>query len=300
MWFWAALIGYFLLSVVFILDKLILTENVSKSSVYTFYSTIFLLPVFILIPFVSPLVGLDWIWGIISGITFGLALWALYEAVRIGEASHINPFNGAVVSISIFLMSVIFLGEHLSNIQLSGLSILIIASALLSFEESKSFHGFHIGFLWATISGFLFAASHVTAKHIYETYDFFTGIVWTRGFISLVGLGLLLLPSVRKSFINKKSKKKKKKQNFSTFTIISVDKIAGIFGVILIQYASSIGNTTSVFAISGIQYAIMFVMILLLTKFIPSKFKEDFTKKEIIVQSVAIVLVIIGSALFVI
>lgn len=299
MWFWVSLLGYFLLSVVFILDKLILTENVAKSSVYTFYSTIFLLPSFVLGPFITPLVGSDWIWAATSGITFGLALWTLYEAVSIGEASHINPFNGAVVSLATFLFSSVFLGEVLSSLQLWGLGVLVIASVLLSFEESKKFHGFHIGFVWAALSGILFAASHVSAKYIYDNYDFLSGIIWTRAFISLVGIGLLVLPSIRQIFYTKQDKPKKK-ASYSTVTIVTADKIAGILGVILIQYASSIGNATPVFAISGIQYAMMFIMIFALTKLAPKKFKEVFTQKEILVQTMGIALVIIGSALFVI
>ena len=39
MWFLVAFIGYFLLAVVVILDKFILTKSVSKPVVYTFYST---------------------------------------------------------------------------------------------------------------------------------------------------------------------------------------------------------------------------------------------------------------------
>ena len=79
MWFIFACLGYFLLALVFILDKLILTKSVSKPVVYTFYSTIFLFGALLAWPFgVELLNDFDWIVAIFSGVTFGLAMWALF------------------------------------------------------------------------------------------------------------------------------------------------------------------------------------------------------------------------------
>jgi hypothetical protein len=53
-------------------------------------------------------------------------------------------------------------------------------------------------------------------------------------------------------------------------------------------------------AMSGIQYILMFLMILLSTKIIPKIFKEYFTKKELLVEWIAIILVLVGSILFIV
>lgn len=302
-WFFIAFLGYTLLAVVFVLDKLILTQNVSKPSVYAFYSTIFLFVAFLAFPFgVQMLVGIDWIWALISGLGFGFALWTMYIAVESGEASHIDPFIGAAVTISTFGLSSVLLAESLSTNQMYGIVVLVFASLLLSFEVSKRHTGIHAGFAWGALSGLLFGLSHVTAKYVYVSYDFLTGFVWTRGFVGLVGIIALLAPAVRASFKKRKRKKTKEeeKKSLQTFTIISIDKILGIIAVVLVQYASSIGDTTPVFAMTGIQYALMFILIFLLSKFTPKLFKECFTRRELWIQSAAIVLVVIGSALFVI
>lgn len=73
-----------------------------------------------------------------------------------------------------------------------------------------------------------------------------------------------------------------------------------ILAVVLIQYATSLGKVSLVRALSGLQFVIMFFLVYLLTKLKPSFFKEYFTKREILVQVFALVLVVIGSALFVI
>lgn len=304
MWFLIAFIGYFLLAVVVILDKFILTESVSKPIVYTFYSTIFMFGALLAWPFgVQLLVGIDWFWAIVSGVTFGLALWTMFIAMKEGEASHINPFNGAVITIATYLIASLFLGEVLTRLQIVGVVILVFASGLLSFEKSKEHNGFHIGFVWAVLSGVLFGISHVTAKYLYEIYPFLTGFTWSRVFTGFVGLFALLSRDVRQIFHNKKTTRLitvRKKVKKHTLTLVVFDKILAVAGVVLIQYASAIGSVSLVMALSGLQFMLLFVMIYMLTKFLPKLFKEFFTKKELQLELAATVLVAIGSALFVI
>lgn len=304
-WFIIALIGYFLLAVVFVLDKLILTKSVSKPVVYTFYSTIFMFAALLAWPFGVELLktSLDWILALISGLGFGFGLWAMFIAVKKGEASHINPFIGAVIAIATYFFSFTLLGESLTDLQLWGILILVIASFLLSFEKSEKHSGLHMGFVWAVAAGLLFAISHVAAKYLYEIYPFVTAFVWTRAATGFVGLVCLLYPSVRRTF--KKTKKKSKKKKPKTFAkrhagaIVVVDKILGVVGVVLIQYAIAIGSVTLVNAMAGLQYALMFVLIFVLTKLAPKVFKEYFTKRELLTETFAIVLIVIGSAMFV-
>lgn len=302
-WFLLSLAGYICLAVVFILDKLILTKSVEKPVVYTFYSTIFLAIVLLALPFGGGLLNSSFDWGvaIVSGLGFGFGLWAMFVALRYGETSHISPFIGAMVTVSVFIFSSIWLDELLTTLQLVGVVILVFASLLLSFEKSRQHSGFHVGFLWAILAGVLFGVSHVSAKYIYDIYPFLTGFVWTRATIALVGVFTLLFPSVRAVFKLRK-KKVTKKERFSkkhAFGIVLSDKILGVLGVVLIQAAIAVGSVTLVNALSGMQYVLMFVLVFLSSKLIPKVFSEYFTKREIIVQSIAIALVCIGSICFV-
>jgi len=304
-WFFIATLGYTFLAFTFVLDKFILEESVKEPVVYTFYSTIIMFAALAAYPFgVKFLAGIDWLWGIFSGVSFGLGLWLLFIAVDIGETSHISPFNGAVVTLASYFISYIFLGESLTQLQIFGMVLLVIASLMLSFEKSKKNSTFHTGFMWAIFSGIFFAASHVSAKYLYDIYPFLTGFVWTRASAGLVGLGVLFFPEVRASF-NKKEEtdqpqSEQKLAEKYRIPIIVANKVLAVIAVILVQYATDLGKVSLVRAMSGLQFVLMFFLVYVFTKLTPQFFKEYFTTQEIVIQLIALFLVVVGSALLVI
>jgi len=293
--------GYLIMGFVFVLDKFILEKSVSKPVVYTFYSTIFMFVAFLAFPFgVTLLRGIDWLWALVAGVTFGFGLWTMFKAVETGETSHISPFLGAVIAIFTYVFSSFFLHEVITQMQILGIAFLVFASFLLSFEKSKKHSGFHIGFVWAIFSALLFAISHVSTKYIYGQYDFLTGLVWTRAFIGVVGLITLFFPSVRKVF--KKNTKKQKKEEYAKKHVIGIvvtNKVLAVIGVIAIQYAIALGSVTLVNALAGLQFAFMFLIIITLTKFAPKVFKEFFTNRELLQEWIAIIFILIGSGFLV-
>ena len=297
-WFLIALIGYISFAIVFILDKVIVSDKLGKPIIYTFYSTIYMSAAMLALPFVGAglFQGIDWLWAVLSGITFGFGLWTLFLALEKDETSHISPFNGAFVTIFVYFFSSFFLGESLTQYSQAGVIILIFAALLLSLQKTKKRRSFSIGFLWAIVSGLLFAMSHVLAKYLYDFYPFWSTLIWTKAFVGLVGVLTLLSPTVYKSF--KKSKTKIREKSNTGFLIV-IDKVLAIIGVICIQYAIALGSVTVVNAMIGVQYVLMFVLILFFTKFAPQKFNEYFTKKELAVEFIAICLVVLGTAFFV-
>jgi len=300
MWFLIALIGYLFLAIVFILDKVVVSQSKVKPVVYTFYSTIFMFGALLALPFFGwgLLNGLDWYWAVVSGVAFGLALWTFYKAVQDGEISHIGPFNGAIITVFLYIIGYYFLAEKLSTMQIIGIVVLILSSLLLAFEKSRKHNGFHWGFVWAIVSALLFAISHASAKYLYGIYSFEVAFIWTRATTGLVGLFVLFFPTVRKTFKRKKNTKKTYAGRHAVGLVVS-DKILGVLSVICIQYAISIGSPTLVQALSGLQFVLMFVFIYILTKVLPRVFKEYFTRRELKMEFVAIVLVLLGSALLV-
>ncbi|PIT86189.1 MAG: hypothetical protein COU33_04555, partial [Candidatus Magasanikbacteria bacterium CG10_big_fil_rev_8_21_14_0_10_43_6] len=250
LWFFAALLGYFLLALVFVLDKLILTKSLGRPVVYTFYSTIFMFGALLAWPFGVEFLdeAKHWVAALISGLGFGFGMWTMFVAVKQGEASHINPFIGAMITMVTYIFSSVFLAETLSTRQLWGMVILLFASVLLSLEKTSSKKVFHKGFLWAILAGVLFAASHVSAKYLYELYPFLTGFVWTRATTGIVGLVCLLYPSVRRSFRAKNSKKELPKAfgKRHAVPIVLSNKVLSVVGVVLIQWAIALGSVTLV------------------------------------------------------
>ncbi|MFH1946793.1 MAG: DMT family transporter [Candidatus Magasanikbacteria bacterium] len=300
LWFSVALLGYLFLVIVFILDKVVVSQSRVKPVVYTFYSTIFMFGALLALPFFGwgLLSGLDWYWAIISGVAFGLALWTFYKAVQYSEISHIGPFVAAIITVFLYIIGYYCLAENLNTLQIGGIIILFIASLLLSFEKSRKHSGFHVGFVWAILAALLFAISHASAKYLYGIYSFETAFIWTRATTGLVGLFVLFFPVVRETFKRKKNTKKTYAGRHAVGIVVT-DKVLGVLSVICIQYAISIGSPTLVQALSGLQFVLMFIFIYILTKLLPKVFKEYFTKRELRLEFIAILLVLVGSALLV-
>ncbi|OIO20080.1 MAG: hypothetical protein COY69_01495 [Candidatus Magasanikbacteria bacterium CG_4_10_14_0_8_um_filter_32_14] len=302
LWFIIALVGYVCFAIIFILDKIIVSEKLSEPIIYTFYSTIFMFGALLALPFLGfpVLIGIDWLWASISGLTFGFGLWTLFIALKNNETTHISPFNGAFVTVFVYLFSSLFLGEQLTGLKQVAVIVLVCSAFLLSFEKVRnSASRFHKGFIWAILSGLFFAISHVSAKYLYNIYPFWTAFVWTRATTGLVGIFTLFFPAVYLSFRKTEKTADITNKNKNTTILIIVDKLLAIVGVVAIQYAIAIGSVTVVNALVGVQYILMFLLVFLLTKFAPKLFKEYFTKKELFVEIVAIILVVFGTALFV-
>lgn len=294
MWFISAIVGYVLLAAVFILDKRILTAELKQPVVYTFYSTIFLLLVGFAWLFI-PVVRDPWLiaWSVISGVTFGAALWSLFVALRKSEASHLDPFVGSVITLTTLVGADRWLQESLTVTQMVGCAILAAASLLLAREETRQARGWHVGYMWGIISGVLFAVSHLSAKAVYNEVEFGPAFVATRFTIGLFGVGLLFSPAVWRSFVRKPARKKQS----HPLKVVLVTKVLSLLANSAIQYAIALGSVSIVNALAGLQYALMFVGVLLFNAWRPGFFREYVSRRELWLESAALLLVIVGVVL---
>ena len=298
MWLVVSLAGYSILVAVAILDKFILNKVVSKPAVFVFYSTIFILPLALLIPFgVGFLNGSQgWNIAILSGITFGFGLWVLYAGFRESEISHAGPLLGAAVALFVVILGRFFLAEIISPRELLAIGVLILGSLIISFERSRRHNGWHRGMFLVILASGLFAVSHVSAKYIYDQYGFYSGFVWTRLPTCLVGLMLLISPKVRREIF---SKKKSPDGRGKKIFLVGTNKFLAIVGIGSLQYATAIGSVSLVNALAGVQYAILIIAVAFLSKFAPRLFKEDYGRIEILQEIIAIIFIGIGLVLLV-
>ena len=68
-------------------------------------------------------------------------------------------------------------------------------------------------------------------------------------------------------------------------------------GVVLAQYAISLGSVSVVNALNGFQYALVIVFVAILSKWRPKIFREEYTRGEIFSEILAVVLIAVGLAL---
>jgi len=302
MWLLIALLGNAMLAAVAIIDKFILSKSVSKPIIFVFYSTIFVLPICLLLPFGInlPSVCTDYLLFGISGFCFALALWTLYIAIQSSEISHVGPLVGAAMPFFILLLSRVFLGERLGPYGLLAASILIIGSLIISFDLNEKKPGWHISMSWGVLAGFLFAVSHVIAKYSYDIYGFYSGFILTKLPIGIFGAILFFTPPVRALFAKKQATSAGKKQSKKLFALVVCDIGLGVIGSILLQYATALGSVTLVNALGGAQFAMLIIFVALISKFFPKILHETFTKKEIIQKTTAVGVISLGLVLLLI
>ena len=147
---------------------------------------------------------------------------------------------------------------------------------------------------WGIIAGLFFAISHVAVKYSYDAYGFFNGFVWTKLPIGIFGAMLLLSPTVRAIFNKKTKTTSEKAVSRKRSALIAVNISLGVAGSILLQYAMALGSVSLVNALAGVQYAMLIVVVALMSKFFPKIIKESFTRKEIIQKAVAVFIISIG------
>lgn len=299
MWIFVALLGNVVLAIVGIMEKFILTKSVVKPIVLLFYSTIFILPFFLLLPFgiQMPNVWTDYFVFALSGFCFALGLWSMYIAIGKSEISRVGPLIGAAAPFFILFLSRIFLAEKLTPYALAAAAVLMLGSLVISFEKSARHSAWHRGLEWAILAGFLFAISHVTAKYAYTAYGFYSGFVWSKLSLGLFGVGLLLSPSVRALFRKKSKTGADKLAGKNRFVLVAGDIALGVVGTVLLQYAMALGSVSLVNALAGAQYAMLIVFVAIISKFRPKILKEKYTRKEIIRKVVAVAIISFGLVL---
>jgi len=291
-----AIVGYTLLGVVALLDKFILSKKVSSSLTYVFYTAAPFVLLFLALPF-----GIQWPTNIYSwlaalggGLFFLMGLGLMFVGMKRSEVSHIGPLVGASVSLCTVILSRFILGEIVPLNKMWGIGFLIVGSLLISIEKSKKHNGIHLGMVWGVLSGLFFSASYVASKFIYNDLGFVSGLVWSKGILGLGGVLLLLLPVVRSEVWQKNVSTKK-----SNKSIIFVNLGLSVVGVFLIQYALSIGVVSIVSAFEGLKFAILIILVAMLSKFFPKILKEEYAKGEMRQEIIAIMLIGVGLVLLI-
>ncbi|MCX6782313.1 MAG: EamA family transporter [Candidatus Magasanikbacteria bacterium] len=298
MWLLVGLCGYAVNSVVSILDKYVLDKAVGKPAVFTFLTCIPAALALLLVPWSGFLAMQTDYWvALLAGVAMVLGLWASYIGIQKSEISHIGPLIGATVPVFIFLWGRLFLGEYYQPVQIMAIIFLVCGSLFIAGEKSSAHQGFHSGIAWGILGGFLWSIFGASSKYLYVHNDFFSGFVWSQGIAGLVAMLLIFLPAVRRAL--KKSKNPAESVRGKKLTLVIVDKVLGVIGLTLVQYAVALGSATLVYALAGVQYAILVIAVALLSKFHSKLYRETYEKGELIQEVLAVIFIAGGLALLV-
>src|SRR3989344_9489064 len=217
----------------------------------------------------SPLNAFDFSMALLSSTAVTAAIIIYYKAVQYEEISRILMLF-QFIPIFTLLLSFIILGERLSGNDLIGFALLIAAGVLVSYHKEK--RSFRIGkaFYLMIAHGFLVGIAYVSAKHVFNVTDFWSGVLWLK-LTSFVAFAVLLVPSVRKEFM----------QTFKSMAI----KVKGLLGFkmamdfsafVMSDFAILIGPVALVSALASASAPVfIFILALLVSLYFPNLDRED-------------------------
>ncbi len=292
MWFWLVLVAYLLNAVAILISKRLLITTIPHPVVFVFYIGILNLLALVLIPFGFFIpTNYEIIIALLSGATYAAAMYYMAKALIVDQASQVAPMIGGLQPIFVLAFAWWFLPEELIARQYIGIFLLIVGSLFMAMEIGKR-RIFTESFKYIIISSIFFGLSYATLKLVYLQQNFVSGFVWTRFGTFLFVILLILLPNnwakVKANF--KQSGEKVK-------AIFVVGQILGALSFLLVAFAIFLGPVTVINALQGVQYAVLFIIILLMAKKYPYLLDEPLRRPIVIQKIVAILILITGLAL---
>ena len=284
-WIGWATIGYFFNSIVAVVDKSLLGQKrMDNPAVYTFAISCLGLLALLLIPFgwQNPTLW-GWVYGLISGACFTIALYIMFTVLKTGEASRIPAFIGSLNPIFVFTGSFILIGERLLPWHLAAFLVLVMGGFLMVGGPGGLNRR---SIVLATLSSLVFGLAFVLLKLTFSEATFVTGLIVSRFGAFLTGLLLLLIPGTWASFGHMVGKT----SNGLKFSFIGGQASGAIAGV-LNSYAVSLASVTLVEALQGMQYIFILILALLVSYKWPQLLREEFSKSALIRKACGIILI---------
>ena len=280
MWFIIAFIAFFLLAIAAVIDKFLLTKSRIVPVSYAFYA-VFLgalassALLFFSRDFYFPQAELGTL--VMGGVAFYFGLYFLFLAVQKSEVSKVNPLSISLTPLFVFLLSLFLAVEFFSAPKFLAILLIILGSYFLSQVGLPKTRLTSQGWLFILATCLMFAVSNTFSKIAYNELSFITAFVWLR-WISLATA--LIFTAVfggwRAALDLKEIETKKNRQKWLAFAI---GQAAGGSGVILMQYAISLGSVTIVTALNGLQFFFVMLIVYVLSKFYPQILREDIQRR---------------------
>ncbi|NCO23347.1 hypothetical protein COW09_01615 [bacterium (Candidatus Moisslbacteria) CG12_big_fil_rev_8_21_14_0_65_36_11] len=290
-WLIISLVGYFLLAIAGLTDKILLKKSIPEPVVYAFYISLLSLIALLLIPFGFEFPGFHLLLiSFAAAFIFTLALLLFFSLLKKEEASRVIPLVSGLSPVFVFILSRNFLGESLSLKQILAFIIILIGGLLISLEKGKKKESlFQKTFFLGLIASFLFAVFYVLSKYVYLHHSFISGFIWIKIGGGLSALILFLIPTLRKKILQKTGK-----PDLQTGKVFIFGQSCGALSNLLINYAVAIGPLSLINALQGVQYGFLFLMILVFSRKFPNLLEEKTTPLIVLQKTLSIILISSG------
>jgi hypothetical protein len=298
LWLWITISFYFILAVVFLIDKHFLTGPIPKPEVYTFYIGISWVLVLLLVPFVNFYIPeiKQIIISFLAGASFVYGILWFNKSLCKFEASRVVPAVGAMSPLFTFFMVYISSSEK-EALPFSGIVaflLLILGSILISLEKGKFINIQSLKN--SLVAAFLFSLSSVLTKYVYLRQTFWNGFIWTKiGGVLTALLFFIFYREIREEIFKKRDIFPKE-----TFALFVSNQSLGAVSNILQNWAFNIvpiAYLAVIQVLQGAQYAFLLILTILLSLKFPKFIKEEISRGVITQKIVAILLIGVGIAI---
>ena len=296
-WLTAIIFSYLFFALASLGDKIVLSGP-SKPKTYTFIVGLLSLISILIIPFVEfgypSLISLAFI--ILEAIVYIAGLYAMFYALEHFDVSKVMPTIGATQPIFIALLSFFFWGYYkMEGNEILAFLILLIGSVLISIDKSPKITRKSLEI--SLITALLFSLDFIFSKFVFAEMSFWQGFIWMRIFSFIFVLVFLF----DKKFI-KELKEGNGKLNKKTGIVFFTAQTFGGLANILQSWAIflvPVSYLAIMNSMKGIQYAFLFVLVVLTSSFLPKVLKEDMSKKIMMQKIISILIIGLGLAVLV-
>lgn len=223
-----------------------------------------------------------------AGICDLIATWFYYAALKAGEASEELAAMGGFSPVATVLFALPLLGTRLHG-QFIGFVLMTAGGFVMFFAEKIPLRKMLPRVIAAAT---FFGLTNVLQKIAFNDAKFVSGYVFFTIGTFLGAMALLIPPTWRKQIMHPQQEPAPR----SRIGYFVNRFVAGV-GSFLVVFAVSRANPAVVEAISGLRYVVIFLAAWAITRWRPKWFREDFSRRTLIIKVAATALVIAGLVL---
>lgn len=282
-----AIVAHALIGVSLIWDKVLLRKPAMQDIVsYVFWLGAISIFGLALLPFGAKYPGFKLTaLAITAGLLDLVASYFYYAALQQGEASEELAAMGGFAPVATAALSLPFLHAAFGSSVL-GFALMSAGGFLMFLAEKQPLRKVLPHVVLASIG---FGLTNVLQKIVFNGTNFVSGYVFFTIGTTIGASALLLRPSWRKHVFENSEKAPP-----SSKAWYMVNRIMAGVGSFLVVLAVSRTAPSTVEAISGVRYVIIFALAYAITEWKPDWFHEDFSRDVLIVKSIATALIVAG------
>lgn len=292
MWIIVAIIAYFLLALVAVLDKYLLVGPLPNPKLYAFAIGVFGAAAFVIAPWFLEIPSTFIILlGLAAGVIQIFAILALFIGLKRFETSRIIPAIGGFLPIFTIVFTVLLGQASFGGMEILAFVLLVGGSVFVSIERNKFVTLESVGV--ALVTAFLFSVFVVASKFVYEAQPFVSGLLWIMAGSFFASLFLLLSEELRQEIQNMFKKRGKAKKVLSplVLSLFVSNQVLSALGFVLQNWAIALAPfayIAFVNALEGVKYVFVLGMATFLSVVFPKIVKEKLGAKSIVQKLVAI------------